>query len=91
MREISSTVILGFIPLDIILHITAGIVLTLLLRKRFRPLSIVAIILSIQVIKELIDSNSMTFTYQEAVADTLFTLLYPLLISTISLIKKYNN
>ena len=76
-RYISTTKIFGLIPLDSVLHVVVGAILTILLIKlKIRYIYIFLILLIISVIKEIYDYPTMTFSYREAFIDTALTYAY---------------
>lgn len=80
MGKLSKTYLFGLIPVDGLLHFAIGLILTLVLRKKgLSPIMTVTLIALIQLLKEFLDSFSMTATFEEALKDTVITLIFPVL------------
>jgi len=88
---IAKTKFFGWLYLDSALHLLVGIILMLLLMrwKRIKtPTHAFIIILSLELVKEGLDSFSLTASWHEAISDTLITMSYPSIVVAISYLKK---
>jgi hypothetical protein len=87
---ISTTKLFGWIPLDILVHFSMGMIITILALKKLKSSSKAFLItLALAILKEIFDSFSLTASWEEALKDVLITLIYPLLILvTHSMIRK---
>lgn len=88
-RTISNTKILGILPLDLILHFIVGALLTII--GQIRKINLkwtILIILILSLIKEYLDSSTMTSSVSESLKDIATTMIYPILIFIVVKIKK---
>lgn len=85
---ISSTKILGSIPLDIVLHAFFGFILTFFLiwRKKSSLFILFSLVL-VCFLKEYFDSYVLTWTWSEAILDSLATMSYFFLVIIIRRLK----
>lgn len=85
----SKTKVFGLVHLDILLHFSTGLILTLLLRKKgFKIKKVFLIILALQIFKEFLDSFSMTASWHEAITDTLSTMIFPFILWMATILKE---
>lgn len=86
---ISKTKLFDWLYLDTVLHFLIGLILMLLLIKKVKsPLKSFLIILTIQLVKEIFDSFSLTASWKEALIDTAATMSYPALVIFMTHIKR---
>ena len=89
---ISNYKILGIFPLDKILHVVAGMIITIVMRSfGLRMRWVILCLVILEIIKESIDSTVYTATGSEHAMDILATFAYPLLLFVIIQIKKKIN
>ena len=92
LQSISKTKLFGWLPLDYLLHFVVGIILMVIFTKVMKSVfKAFLLLLTIQVLKEILDSFSLTATWQEALTDTALTLSYPVLVIFIVLLKRKIN
>ncbi len=88
---ISNYQILGWIPLDKVLHFIVGMALTLfLIRFKLRLIYILVSILALALIKEYIDSFAYTSHWLEHSLDALTSITYPVILYVIRYIRRKN-
>lgn len=91
LRFISSYNILGFIPLDKLLHVIFGLIFTISLLRRKISLTKVFLWLAIlEGVKEFYDSFVLNSKLIEHVLDFIATFTYPVMILIVRLIKRKN-
>lgn len=88
-KIISSYYVLGFLPLDKVLHFAVGVLITLLLRWRnIRMPVIFSATIALAIAKEVIDSFVLNNSLSEHVIDILVTIIYPTMVWGILVIQQ---
>ena len=86
---ISQTKLFGWLPLDIVMHVTLGMLITVIAYKKLKSVyKAFAICLVLALAKELFDSQSLTASWGEAIKDIAVTMVYPLLLILIFVVRK---
>ncbi len=90
MQYISTTKLFNVVPLDILLHITIGYIVYIGIKNILKLNYTISyiVILALEILKEFIDSFSMTNTLEENIKDFIATMLIP---TTLLLIKRKKN
>ena len=89
-KFISGYRIFGVLPLDKTLHFVIGMGLTILLKKLGMRLRYVFLtVLVIEILKEISDKDVIGNTPEEHAWDILATMLYPLLLIAVWVVKKW--
>lgn len=86
---ISNTKLLGFIPLDIVMHlVVAYIIMVILLKCNLKIIKAYFIVLILCICKEVFDSFSLTNAIEENIKDLLVSMIFPTIQLLISFSKK---
>jgi hypothetical protein len=89
---ISNYQILGIIPLDKVLHVVIGAIITICLRAfKFRLRYVGLVLGGLCVVKEVIDLNTLNSSVIESIMDTLATFVYPVLLAGAMWLKARTN
>ena len=86
----SNTKLLGFIPLDVVMHLTVSyIIMFIMLAKKVRFLYAYFTVFALAVAKEVFDSFSLTNTIEENMKDLAVSMVFPTLLLIVwKLLKK---
>lgn len=89
LGTISDTTLFGFLPLDIVMHLVLGAIITftfLKITKSAMKAFIICFIVAIA--KEVYDSNTLVASWQESIKDIIVTIIYPVLLLIVYKLKK---
>jgi hypothetical protein len=89
LGTISQTVLFGWLPLDIVLHLLIGAAMMIIIQKiRKSAIQAFFFCLTVALLKELYDSQTLVATWSEAIKDFLITMIYPTCILIVIFFRK---